>query len=87
VEIYDLVTAGMLVEARELYSHLIAVFRWDSRTEFVQAIKLSIDIAGQSFGGRTRPPRGPLSAEHEAGVRRDTEAALAYLGTREPVAR
>ena len=82
VEIYDLVQAGKLVEARELYSHLVPVFRWDSRVEFVQAIKLSIDIAGQSYGGPTRPPRGPLSAAHEAGVRRDTKAALDYLATR-----
>ena len=41
-------------------------FRWDSRTEFVQAIKLSIDIAGQSYGGPTRPPRGPLSRRARA---------------------
>jgi 4-hydroxy-tetrahydrodipicolinate synthase len=82
VEIYDLVTAGRLEDARELYSHLVALFRWDSRTEFVQAIKLSIDVAGQSFGGRTRPPRGPLSPENEATVRRETEAALAYLASR-----
>lgn len=82
VEIYDLVTAGRIDEARELYRHLVAVFRWDSRTEFVQAIKLSIDIAGQSYGGPTRPPRGPLSAEHEAQVRKDTEAALSYIASR-----
>ncbi|CAN5221611.1 dihydrodipicolinate synthase family protein [soil metagenome] len=82
VEIYDLVTAGRLEDARELYRHLVALFRWDSRTEFVQAIKLSIDVAGQSFGGRTRPPRGPLSPENEATIRRETEAALAYLASR-----
>lgn len=82
VEIYDLVTAGRIDEARELYRHLVAVFRWDSRTEFVQAIKLSIDIAGQSYGGPTRPPRGPLSAEHETQVRKDTEAALSYIASR-----
>ncbi|MCP2266713.1 dihydrodipicolinate synthase family protein [Promicromonospora thailandica] len=82
VEIYTLVTEGRIDEARELYRHLVPVFRWDSRTEFVQAIKLSIDIAGQSYGGPTRPPRGPLSAEHEAQVRKDTEAALAYIASR-----
>jgi 4-hydroxy-tetrahydrodipicolinate synthase len=82
VEIYDLVTEGKIDEARELYRHLVAVFRWDSRTEFVQAIKLSIDMAGQSYGGPTRPPRGPLSAEHEAQVRKDTEAALSYIASR-----
>ena len=82
VEIYTLVTEGKIDEARELYRHLVAVFRWDSRTEFVQAIKLSIDMAGQSYGGPTRPPRGPLSAEHEAQVRKDTEAALSYIASR-----
>jgi len=82
VEIYTLVTEGRIAEARELYSHLVPVFRWDSRTEFVQAIKLSIDIAGQSYGGPTRPPRGPLTAEHEAQVRKDTEAALSYIASR-----
>ncbi|MDQ1563506.1 MAG: 1-pyrroline-4-hydroxy-2-carboxylate deaminase [Actinomycetota bacterium] len=82
VEIYNLVQAGNLVEARELYRNIVAVFRWDSRTEFVQAIKLSVDIAGGSFGGRTRPPRGPLSKGNEAQVRADTEKALSYLASR-----
>lgn len=82
VELYDLVRDGRIAEALDLYRHLVAVFRWDSRTEFVQAIKLSIDIAGQSFGGRTRPPRGPLSPEHTDAVRRDTEKALAALAAR-----
>ncbi len=82
VEIYELAMAGRLAEAKELYEHLVTVFRWDSRVEFVQAIKLSIDIAGQSFGGPTRPPRGPLSAENEARVRAETAKALDYLATR-----
>lgn len=82
VEIYELVKSGRIDEARELYKNLVAVFRWDSKTEFVQAIKLSIDVAGQSYGGVTRPPRGPLSAEHEAQVRRDTQKALDYIASR-----
>jgi len=82
VELYDLVTSGKIDEARTLYEHLVPIFRWDSRTEFVQAIKLSVDIAGQSYGGRTRPPRGPLSAEQEAIVRRDTQRALDYCASR-----
>ena len=86
VEIYDLVRSGRIGAARELYRNLVAVFRWDSRTEFVQAIKLSIDIAGQSYGGPTRPPRGPLSAENEARVRADTKKALDYLASRVPAA-
>jgi 4-hydroxy-tetrahydrodipicolinate synthase len=84
VEIYTLVTDGKIAEARELYSHLVAAFRWDSKVEFVQAIKLSIDMAGQSYGGPTRPPRGPLAADQEAQVRKATESALTYLATRTP---
>ena len=82
VEIYDLAMAGNYAEAKELYENLVTVFRWDSRVEFVQAIKLSIDIAGQSFGGPTRPPRGPLSPQNEARVRADTAKALDYLASR-----
>jgi 4-hydroxy-tetrahydrodipicolinate synthase len=82
VEIYDLVQAGKIGDARELYEQLVAVFRWDSRTEFVQAIKLSIDIAGQSYGGPTRPPRGPLSPEQAAIVERDTRKALDFVAAR-----
>ena len=82
VEIYDLVKAGKIDDARELYTNLVTVFRWDSKVEFVQAIKLSIDIAGGSYGGPTRPPRGPLSPENEARVRADTKKALDYLAAR-----
>ena len=79
VAIYDLVREGKIAEAREIYRHLHPVFGWDSKTEFVQAIKLSMDIAGNSFGGKTRPPRGPLSAENAAQVKKDTERAIAAL--------
>jgi 1-pyrroline-4-hydroxy-2-carboxylate deaminase len=82
VEIYDLVKAGKIDDARELYTNLVTVFRWDSKVEFVQAIKLSIDIAGQSYGGRTRPPRGPLSPEQAAIVERDTRKALDFVAAR-----
>jgi 1-pyrroline-4-hydroxy-2-carboxylate deaminase len=78
VRLYDLLAAGAYDQARELYRALIAVFRWDSRTEFVQAIKLSMDMVGR-YGGRCRPPRGPLTAEHEAQVRAETERAIAAL--------
>ncbi|HMR49429.1 MAG TPA: dihydrodipicolinate synthase family protein [Arachnia sp.] len=82
VEIYDLVVAGKIGEAREVYRNLVTVFRWDTKTEFVQAIKLSIDIAGQSYGGPSRPPRGPLSAEMAKQVRKDTQKALDYITSR-----
>jgi len=83
VELYDLVGAGRIAEARELYENLVAMFRWDSRPEFVQAIKLAMDIAGNSYGGPTRPPRGPLSAANDAQVRVDTKKAMDYLAQRE----
>ncbi|SDD37571.1 dihydrodipicolinate synthase family protein [Glycomyces harbinensis] len=82
VEIYDLVVAGKLEAARELYTGLVPVFRWDTKTEFVQAIKLSMDIAGNSYGGPTRPPRGPLTPEHHAQVVRDTRRALDFAAAR-----
>ena len=82
VEIYDLAMAGRVVEAKQIYEKLVPVFRWDSRVEFVQAIKLSMDITGQSYGGPTRPPRGPLSAENEARVRAETVGALDFLAAR-----
>lgn len=82
VEIYNQVKAGNIQAALDLYTPLVAAFRWDSRIEFVQAIKLSIDLAGQSYGGATRPPRGPLSAEHHAQVTADTKKALAYIASR-----
>lgn len=82
VEIYDLVKGGRIAEALELYTQLVTVFRWDSKTEFVQAIKLSIDLAGGSYGGPTRPPRGPLSPAQDAAVRADTKKALDYIASR-----
>jgi 1-pyrroline-4-hydroxy-2-carboxylate deaminase len=82
VELYDLLIGGRWQEARDLYEQLVPVFRWDSRTEFVQAIKLSMDVCGNSYGGPTRPPRGPLSDEQGALVRADTDRALAALAAR-----
>ncbi|RSM72203.1 dihydrodipicolinate synthase family protein [Actinoplanes sp. ATCC 53533] len=78
VVLYEHLLAGRFVEARELYRHLIAAFRWDSRTEFVQAIKLGMEMVGR-YGGPCRPPRGPLTAEHTAQVRADVERAIAGL--------
>ncbi len=83
VEIYNLVRAGRIDEARELYKALVAIFRWDSRTEFVQAIKLSMEMVGR-YGGPSRPPRGPLTPEHEAAVRADMQRAIDYLASRQP---
>jgi 1-pyrroline-4-hydroxy-2-carboxylate deaminase len=78
VELYKLATSGDyadLERAVPMYKDLHSLLRWDSKTEFVQAIKLSMDVAGRK-GGVCRPPRAALSAEVAAAVIRDTEAAL-----------
>jgi dihydrodipicolinate synthase/N-acetylneuraminate lyase len=62
--------------ALPLYRSLHPLLRWDARTEFVQAIKLSMDLAGR-YGGPCRPPRLPLLPEQEAQVREATQKALA----------
>lgn len=82
VAIYDLVKAGDIAGAFEIYEQLITVFRWDTKVEFVQAIKLSMDIHGRTYGGPTRPPRGPLSPEQHKQVTIDTKKALDYIATR-----
>ncbi|GAA2269953.1 dihydrodipicolinate synthase family protein [Nonomuraea roseoviolacea subsp. roseoviolacea] len=75
-ELYRAATAGDLATALPLYRALHPLLRWDSKTEFVQAIKLSMDLAGR-HGGPCRPPRLPLDADQEAVVRAATEKALA----------
>jgi 1-pyrroline-4-hydroxy-2-carboxylate deaminase len=79
--LYELGIAGRLEEARALYEPLVAAFRWDSRTQFVQAIKLGMDQIGR-YGGPCRPPRGPLSDEHRAQVTADMARAVAALEER-----
>jgi 4-hydroxy-tetrahydrodipicolinate synthase len=75
-ELYRASIAGDLDKAGSLYRLLHPLLRWDARTEFVQAIKLSMEMAGR-YGGPCRPPRQPLTAEQEAEVRMATEKALA----------
>ncbi|MFF3911919.1 dihydrodipicolinate synthase family protein [Streptomyces sp. NPDC001852] len=74
--LYHAAVAGDLETALPLYRSLHPLLRWDSKTEFVQSIKLSMDIAGHR-GGPTRPPRSPLTGETEAAVRAATEKAIA----------
>ncbi len=78
-ELYTLSTSGNtadLEKALPVYRDLHSLLRWDSKTEFVQAIKLSMDVAGRK-GGICRPPRSPLPEGIRAQVIKDTEAALA----------
>jgi dihydrodipicolinate synthase/N-acetylneuraminate lyase len=75
VELYKATLAHDLGTALPLYRQLHPLLRWDYRTEFVQAVKLAMDVAGR-YGGPSRPPRPPLQAEDEAAVRRITEQLL-----------
>ncbi|MFG2937144.1 dihydrodipicolinate synthase family protein [Streptomyces sp. NPDC048282] len=76
VELYHAAVDGDLDTAKQLYELLHPLLRWDSKVEFVQAIKLSMDIVGR-HGGTCRPPRVPLLPEQEAVVRAATEKAVA----------
>ncbi len=76
MDLYRACMAGDLATALPLYRLLHPLLRWDSKTEFIQAIKLSMEMVGRP-GGRCRPPRQPLMPEQEAAVRAATEAALA----------
>lgn len=75
-DLYRAALARDLRAALPLYRMLHPLLRWDSRTEFVQAIKLAMDVAGRP-GGTSRPPRPPLDAAQEAAVRAATEKVLA----------
>ncbi|WP_405683493.1 dihydrodipicolinate synthase family protein [Streptomyces sp. NBC_00057] len=76
VELYRAAVTGDMATALPLYRELHPLLRWDSKPEFVQAIKASMDVVGR-HGGRTRPPRLPLPADDAATVRAVTEKVLA----------
>lgn len=80
VELYRLSTSGdpeQWRRAHEIYRDLHALLRWDSKTWFVQAIKLSQEVAGLAPAGiTTRPPRLALPDDVHAQIVRDTEAVL-----------
>jgi dihydrodipicolinate synthase/N-acetylneuraminate lyase len=76
--LFDLAVQGDLAEARALYEPLVAAFRWDSRVEFVQAIKYGMDYVGR-YGGPCRPPRGPLAPEQLAQLEQDMKKAVEHL--------
>jgi 4-hydroxy-tetrahydrodipicolinate synthase len=76
IELFKASIAGDVERAVPLYRALHPLLRWDSKPEFVQAIKLSMDIVGRD-GGPCRPPRNRLAPEHERLVRTLTEEAVA----------
>lgn len=75
IELYRAAMAGDLATALPLYRLLHPLLRWDTKTEFIQAIKLSMEMVGRK-GGRCRPPRQPLTPEQETAVRAATQAAI-----------
>jgi len=80
-ELYNLVTSGRYEEAAPMYAAVHDLFNWDSRKEFIQAIKLAMDILGR-YGGPTRLPRLPLPASDDAKLRADTARAIAFFQNR-----
>lgn len=76
VRLYRAAVARDLDTALPLYRTLHPLLRWDAKPEFIQAIKLSMDLVGR-YGGPCRPPRVPLLPEQAAAVRAATEKALA----------
>jgi len=73
--LWELAVTQDLDQALPMYKDLHSLLRWDSKPAFVQAIKLSMDVAGRR-GGPCRPPRLPLADDVAAAVRKDTEKAL-----------
>lgn len=78
VRLFELGRAGSVAQALPLYRALLPAFRWDSRTEFVQAIKLGMDMVGR-YGGPVRLPRLELPADTAERVRADTQRAIDAL--------
>ncbi|MDS1271139.1 dihydrodipicolinate synthase family protein [Lipingzhangella sp. LS1_29] len=76
VELYHACRRGDLERALPLYRTLHPALRWDTTTEFVQAIKYSMDLVGR-HGGPCRPPRTPLEPHTERTVRHATQDAAA----------
>lgn len=77
--LYRAALGGDLDKARSMYRTMHPLLRWDSRTEFVQAIKFSMDLVGR-YGGPCRAPRLRLAPEQEKAVRAATEAAAPLEG-------
>ncbi len=75
LRLYELCEAGDLARALPLYAELHPIFGWDSRPEFVQAIKCGMELAGR-HGGPCRPPRGPLPPADVDQIRRAMQRAL-----------
>ena len=80
-EIYNLAIAGKFTEASAAYAAVHNLFMWDSRKEFIQAIKMTMDRVGR-YGGPTRLPRLPLPLADETQLQKDIDQALNFFATR-----
>ena len=90
VEIYNLVLAKRSTKRGTCYRHLVALFRWDSRVEFVQAIKLTMDIVGASYGGADATAARTVERDErsQGTCRRETRTRLSRAArTRELIVR
>lgn len=76
VDLYRAAMEQDVKKAVPLYRQLHALLRWDSKPEFVQAIKFSMDLAGR-YGGPCRKPRASLIDDHKSVLRELTEKAIA----------
>ncbi len=80
-EIYNLALAGKFMEAAPAYAAVHSLFMWDSRKEFIQAIKVAMEAVGR-YGGPTRLPRLPLPAHDAAQLKKDIAQALDFYAKR-----
>jgi 4-hydroxy-tetrahydrodipicolinate synthase len=81
VELYNLCLAGDYAKAKPIYAAVHNLFHWDSRKEFIVAIKIAMDAVGR-YGGPTRLPRLPLPANDLAQVNADIKQALDFYKNR-----
>ena len=81
VELYNLCISCQYVQAKPIYAAVHNLFNWDSRKEFIQAIKLTMDAVGR-YGGPTRLPRLPLPPADLAQCKKDIEQALNFYKSR-----
>ena len=77
--LYNAAIAGDYKTAAPMYAALHDLFHWDSQKEFIQAIKLAMDLLGR-YGGPTRLPRLPLPAADQEKIKREVAAVKEYFG-------
>ena len=81
VELYNLCLAGKYAEAKPIYAAVHNLFNWDSRKEFIVAIKVAMEAVGR-YGGPTRLPRLPLPANDLAQLNKDIKQLLDFYKNR-----